>query len=1097
MSSLFVPEEEEYDDKQETLFVPDDQETVSVSEGSTVPPRKEPQPIDQEEEYVEPENQPEISAERTKALYERTMKQTEEGSIPVVREEKAEVTAIYEAREVCCMLPLGFYQEIVETMLSKDGLLILGRGLGCEVITANLLYALSLPSVTLESGKTTTKKKSLVILLGAGEEEIVKLNDLLVELRWMNAAAGNETSDNDWDPALRVVGGSDLANTNKRREMYMKGGVLSISLRILVVDILSGILKPLDITGFYVLHAERVRETSNDSFIINLYRDENDWGFVKAVSDEPESFTGFTPLANKLKFLRLSNVFLWPRFHVEVTSLLLLRSSKLQSKRSTVTEVNVKLSAKMTKIQSAILSCLTACLQELKRHNPTLDTEYWDVENLHDTDFVTRVRLSLESQWHRISWTSKQLVYDLGTLKELLSSLLHDDSLTFYQRVQGIVDTNIRSSGAGTMNATTMSPWLMMDEGTTITAFAKERALGRVTVATDDAENGLGAVDKANGKTQVYNLEELPKWEQLVILVDDIIHERSIDNTKTEGPILIMCASTKTAQQLSSILSKAKKKVHEPTGRKWFSCKGYMVGKLREYLQWKELISLTKRLNTELSEKPAEDSKEGTPETSTGDEQLNTSKTFSRGNNAPRSKRRRTRGAAAVANVARLYSGSDYEKNAGAVDLEQDIIDRLEQDVKEEYDSNDELEEVEIVENEKEHEEVTEDNLDNPFANLEAPHVRTAAIDLEHIEKYNQVIIETYNEKTNETLLQELCPLYIIMYEPDLAFIRRVEVYHATNPALDPKTYFMYYGTSVEEQRHLLRIRKEKLAFTSLIREKANLGKRFATEQDNWKFHLRKKQVVNTRIAGGAQFRTEEDEMRVIVDSREFRSSLPNLLYRVGIQVIPCMLTVGDYVISPKICVERKSIPDLIGSFKSGRLYQQCEQMFRHYEIPALLIEFDESKSFSFEPFAEIRPPGFKATNPIASKISKKEIQLKITELLISFPKLKVIWSSSPYETAQIFLELKASQKEPDVEEALAKGVNPAISTSGGPPMYNDDAIDLLQTIPGINNVNYTTVILKVKNMRDFVALSKTQFTEMLGDENGNKAYNFINRFIR
>lgn len=1106
MSSLFVPEDEEYDDKLESLFVPDVDDGNNVNAADIVAAREaatndneNSEPTDNgnkrlEEEYVEPENQPEISIERTKALYERTMREAEEGSIPVVREEKEENLAIYESREVCCMLPLRFYKEIVETMLSKDGLLILGRGLGCEIVTANLLFALSLPSVTLETGKTVTKKRSLVILLGAGEEEIVKLNDLLVELRWMNAVAGNETNtESEWEPALRVVRGSDLANTTKRREMYMKGGVLSISLRILVVDILSGVLKPQDITGIYLLHAEKVRETLNDSFIVNLYRDQNDWGFVKAVSDEPESFTGFTPLASKLKYLRLTNVFLWPRFHVEVSSLLMLRSHSLQEKRGTVTEVNVKLSAKMAKIQSAILSCLTACLQELKRHNPTLDTDYWDVENLHDSDFVTRVRLSLESQWHRISWTSKQLVYDLATLKELLLSLLRDDSLTFYQRVQGIVDTNIRSSGAGTMNATSMSPWLMMDEGTTITSYAKERALGRVTVATGNVEDDIEKASNVQGKVEVYNLEELPKWEQLVILVDDIIHERSMSNTKTEGPILIMCSSGRTAQQLSSILAKAKKKVHEQTGRKWFSCKSYMVGRLREYLQWKELISLTKKLTTELS-KDDEDSKEDASES--GGE-LNTSKTFTRGNNVPRSKRRRTRGAAAVANVARLYSGSDYEKTSGPVDLEQDIVDRLEQDIKQEIDSNDELEESEVMEVDREHEEADDRFMANPFENIQPPHVRRLEVDLEHVEKYNQVIIETYNETTNEMLLQELRPLYIIMYEPDLAFIRRVEVYHATNTAVEPKTYFMYYGTSVEEQTHLMRIRKEKLAFTSLIREKANLGKRFATEQDNWKFHLRKAQVVNTRIAGGAKFRTEEDEMRVIVDSREFRSSLPNLLYRVGIQVIPCMLTVGDYVISPKICIERKSIPDLIGSFKSGRLYQQCEQMFRHYDIPTLLIEFDESKSFSFEPFAEIRPPGHKATNPIASKISKKEIQLKITELLVSFPKLKVIWSSSPYETAQIFLELKASQQEPDVEEALAKGVNPAISTSEGPPMYNDDAIDLLQSIPGVTNVNYTTIILRIKNMKDFVNLSRQELKDMLGDENGNKAYNFINRVVR
>lgn len=1026
--SLFVPEDDEYDDKR-----------LESPEPADLPPA-------------------EISVERTAALYQRIHDDTTL-LIPVVVA-PTQAAPVFESREICCNLPLRFYQEIVETMLAKDGLLILGRGLGCILVVANLLYALSAPLVLLQDGPVVHEKRSLVILLNAKDEELVQLNDALMELRWLNADGGDAA-----EPPLRVVAGSDLANTKRRRALYERGGVVFVLSRVLVVDLLSGIIRPEDITGMVVMHTEKVRETSNESFIVNLYRDSNEWGFVKAVSDEPEAFTGFTPLATKLRILRIATVFLWPRFHVEVLSSLLK-----SGQRTTVTEINVRLSPKMAKIQSAVLACLHACLQELKRHNPLLDLEYWDVENVHDVDFVTRVRISLDLQWHRISWTSKQLVYDLATLRDLLSGLLTEDSLSYYQRVQGVVDANMRSlnTAAGTMGTTTMSPWLMMDEATTIISYAKERALGKVTIANTHVDLETSE-ETTTGKEEVYNLEELPKWEQLAMVLDDIMHERSIE--KTEGPVLIMCSKERTAKQLASVLTRLRKK--EYMGRKRFSCRGYMVTLLRDYLLWKALSTLTKNLALELDQK---DEEQTTPEA----EQLNTSKTFTRGSNAPQSKRRRTRGAAAVANVARLYSGSNFEKTAGAVELDDAIIERVEQQVKEES-SDEEVEEVDV---------------DESIAD------RTEQLDAEDkwepIDKFNQVIIETYNDYTNEFLLQELSPSYVIMYEPDLSFIRRVEIYQALNPANPAKTFFMYYGTSVEEQAHLMQIRKEKSAFTKLIKEKAALGKHFATEQDNWKFLIRKPQVVNTRIAGGANFRTEADEMRIIVDTREFSSSLANLLYRVGIKVIPCMLTVGDYIISPKICVERKAIPDLISSFKSGRLYQQCEQMFRHYELPTLLIEFDESKSFSFEPFAEFRAPGQKvnAANPVGTKILKKEIQLKITELLISFPKLKVIWSSSPYETAQTFLELKASQQEPDVEEALSKGVNPSITTSEGPPMMNDDAIDILQTIPGINNVNYTTVILRVQSLQELVTLTREQFLEMLGLESGNKAYNFINHLV-
>jgi DNA excision repair protein ERCC-4 len=88
---------------------------------------------------------------------------------------------------------------------------------------------------------------------------------------------------------------------------------------------------------------------------------------------------------------------------------------------------------------------------------------------------------------------------------------------------------------------------------------------------------------------------------------------------------------------------------------------------------------------------------------------------------------------------------------------------------------------------------------------------------------------------------------------------------------------------------------------------------------------------------------------QIIVDMREFMSSLPNVLHQRGMRIIPITLEVGDYILSPLICIERKSIQDLFMSFTSGRLYHQVETMVRYYRIPVLLIEFSQDKSFSFQ----------------------------------------------------------------------------------------------------------------------------------------------------
>ena len=83
------------------------------------------------------------------------------------------------------------------------------------------------------------------------------------------------------------------------------------------------------------------------------------------------------------------------------------------------------------------------------------------------------------------------------------------------------------------------------------------------------------------------------------------------------------------------------------------------------------------------------------------------------------------------------------------------------------------------------------------------------------------VMVHPYEGDMDEQILEEVRPRYVIMYEPDAAFIRRVEVYRSSHNDRNVKVYFTYYGGSVEEQRYLSAVRKEKDAFTKLIKERS------------------------------------------------------------------------------------------------------------------------------------------------------------------------------------------------------------------------------------------------------------------------------------
>lgn len=78
---------------------------------------------------------------------------------------------------------------------------------------------------------------------------------------------------------------------------------------------------------------------------------------------------------------------------------------------------------------------------------------------------------------------------------------------------------------------------------------------------------------------------------------------------------------------------------------------------------------------------------------------------------------------------------------------------------------------------------------------------------------------------------------------------------------------------------------------------------------------------------------------RIVVDERERKSGVPDLLRQAGAIIDFAQLKVGDYVVSPETAVERKTIQDLLNSIYDGRLFVQCSQLNEHYVKPVLIVE--------------------------------------------------------------------------------------------------------------------------------------------------------------
>lgn len=79
--------------------------------------------------------------------------------------------------------------------------------------------------------------------------------------------------------------------------------------------------------------------------------------------------------------------------------------------------------------------------------------------------------------------------------------------------------------------------------------------------------------------------------------------------------------------------------------------------------------------------------------------------------------------------------------------------------------------------------------------------------------------------------------------------------------------------------------------------------------------------------------------LRIVVDERERKSGIPDLLKQVGINTEIKTLPIGDYIVAPETVVERKSLHDLLSSVFDGRLFDQCSRLKEHFQFPVILME--------------------------------------------------------------------------------------------------------------------------------------------------------------
>ena len=360
------------------------------------------------------------------------------------------------------------------------------------------------------------------------------------------------------------------------------------------------------------------------------------------------------------------------------------------------------------------------------------------------------------------------------------SALLTYDAVSFNKYLDTILAAHQPPPGSNRQN---QSPWLFLDSANTIFETAKRRVYTGKPV-----EDVHLTEPEALPDTLRPVLEEQPKWALLAEILEEIERDtyfNSIIQDDSNGTILVMCSDQNTCRQLREYLQNMHVRpapLNEEEGEDDGeietkpSATFMMRRKLRGYLDWKKNFARVSASLFNENQKALNGYKDQSAAKGKG----------------PPNKRRRVRGGSAAA------AGGGRSVNSGlqiAEDKASQVANLMAEIHPTDADAG-------------QKEEIAVDSLEGMEDYFEL------------YEMKDLLIVHPYDGDMDEHVLEEVRPRYVIMYEPDAAFIRRVEVYRSSHDNRNVRVYFMYYGGSVEEQRYLSAVRKEKDAFTRLIDEK-------------------------------------------------------------------------------------------------------------------------------------------------------------------------------------------------------------------------------------------------------------------------------------
>ncbi len=294
----------------------------------------------------------------------------------------------------------------------------------------------------------------------------------------------------------------------------------------------------------------------------------------------------------------------------------------------------------------------------------------------------------------------------------------------------------------------------------------------------------------------------------------------------------------------------------------------------------------------------------------------------------------------------------------------------------------------------------------------------------------------------------------VVFYEPIPSEIRTIQRRGRTGRFKKGKVYILIAKNTIDEAYYWASKNRERKMKNVL----KTLKKSYSDEGVVVKERKKSQKSLDVFV--------KENMPIVYVDNRE-NGIIDKLRKRREVNIEIKQLPVGDFLVSERIAIERKTNKDFVNSIIDGRLFKQVHELIKNYELPVLLLEGCDLYNVR-----NIHP------NAVRGAISSITIKYGIP----------IIYSQNEEDSVEYIVRLALREHEKEDVETILRGHKKVLT-------FEERQIYVLMGLPYISEKLAMRLLEKFKTIKNIANATIEELTEIkgIGKEKAEKIYSVFN----